>query len=249
MQIGAVAVDPCDEFANTALVVVRLAARGSVRRDALRSLVAERDLHAGVEESQFPQPVLERVEIKRRRLEDGRVGPERDGRAALLRRAGPDLLHGLGDADGELLADVAAVAAHIGDQFGAEAVDAADADAVQAAGDLVAGFVELAAGMKHGQRHFEGWLVVLRVDVNRDAAPVVLDANGAVGLQDDGDLVAEAGQGFVDRVVDDFVDEVVKAAAIGRSDVHRGPFSYGFQALEDLDGRGRIVAAGRASWR
>src|SRR5438445_414875 len=40
---------------------------------------------------------------------------------------------------------------------------------------------------------------------------------------------------LVDRVVDDFVDQVVEAACVDRADVHRWPFSDRLQAFEDLD--------------
>ena len=52
-----------------------------------------------------------------------------------------------------------------------------------------------------------------------------------------------AGHGLVDRVVDDFPDEVMQAALIGRADVHARPATNGLQALEDLDAGRRVVGA------
>ena len=49
------------------------------------------------------------------------------------------------------------------------------------------------------------------------------------------DLVAVAGHGFVDGVVDDLIDEVVEAALVGAADVHAGAATYGFEAFENLD--------------
>ncbi len=54
-----------------------------------------------------------------------------------------------------------------------EGIDHRDADAVQAAGDLVGILVELAAGMKDRHDHFEGGAFLLLVEVGRDAATVV----------------------------------------------------------------------------
>jgi hypothetical protein len=51
----------------------------------------------------------------------------------------------------------------------------------------------------------------------------------------DADVIAEAGHGFVDGVVNDFVDEVVEAALIGGADVHAGTAPNGLEALEHLD--------------
>ncbi len=136
---------------------------------------------------------------------------------------------------------MAAVAAHVGDEDGRQAVDAGDANAVQAAGDLVGRLVELAARVQDGERHGEGRLAVLRVQVDGDTAAVVVDPAGPVLLQDDCNAVAMASEGLVDGVVDDLVDEVVQAAGIGRPDVHGGALADGLQALEDLDGRRRVV--------
>ena len=48
-------------------------------------------------------------------------------------------------------------------------------------------------------------------------------------------LSAVAGEGFVDRVVDDLVDQVVEAARPGGADVHAGPLADRLEALEDGD--------------
>ena len=61
----------------------------------------------------------------------------------------------------------------------AERIDARHADAVQAARDLVAVLVELAAGMQLGQRNFGsralGFVLVVVLDAGRNAAAVVDD--------------------------------------------------------------------------
>ena len=48
-------------------------------------------------------------------------------------------------------------------------------------------------------------------------------------------VFAWPGHRLVDRVVDDFVDEVVEAARPGVADEHAGALADGLQALEDLD--------------
>ena len=57
----------------------------------------------------------------------------------------------------------------------------------------------------------------------------------------DVDLIAETRQRFVDRVVDDLVDEMVQAGRPGRADVHRRPLADGFEAFENLDLVGGIL--------
>ena len=79
-------------------------------------------------------------------------------------------------------------------------------------------------------------------DVDRDAAAVVDHAHAAVGQQRDLDVVAVAGQGLVDGVVDDLVHQVVQAALAGGADVHAGALADGLETLEHRD-RAGVVAA------
>jgi hypothetical protein len=51
----------------------------------------------------------------------------------------------------------------------------------------------------------------------------------------DADLTTKTRERFVDRVVDDLVDEVMQAIRTSGPDVHRGSFAYRFEAFEDLD--------------
>jgi hypothetical protein len=133
-------------------------------------------------------------------------------------------------------------------------VDAGHADAVQAAGDLVAVLVELAAGVQLGQGDLGGRALrlvpVVELDAGRDAAAVVDHRQRVVGVDGDDDVVAVAGQRLVDGVVDDLEDHVVQAGAVLRvADVHARPLAHGLQPFEDLDaGRavvGRAVAGRR----
>ena len=114
------------------------------------------------------------------------------------------------------------------------------ADAVQAARDLVAVVVELAAGVQHRQHDF-GRRPAALVLIDRNAAAVVDDGDRVVDVDRDVDLVAVAGQRLVDRVVDDLVDEVVQARRAGRADVHRRPLAHRLEAFEDLDLVGAVV--------
>ena len=104
-------------------------------------------------------------------------------------------------------------------------VDDRHADAVQAAGDLVGGVLELAAGVEHGEHDFGGRLAAL-VHVHRNAAAVVDDRDRPVDVDGDVDVLAEAGERFVDRVVDDLVDEVVQSRP-GRSTRCTSPAACG----------------------
>jgi hypothetical protein len=91
-------------------------------------------------------------------------------------------------------------------------VDDRDADAVQAAGGLVGLARELAAGVKGAEDDLERALVgEFRMRIDGDAAAVVADRDGVVGVQLDLDAGGVAGDGLVHGVVEHFGDEVVQA--------------------------------------
>ena len=61
----------------------------------------------------------------------------------------------------------------------------------------------------------------------------------------DGDVDARgvAAEGFVDGVVDDFIDQMMQSHLAGGADVHGRPQANGRQAFEDGDVLGRVAAA------
>ena len=156
---------------------------------ALAALVDDRDAQAARQEGGLAQALLERVEVEVERLEDVGVGQERHGRAG-GRALGEHLaLHQLGlrGAARVLLGEDVAVAADLHGQPLGEGVDDGHADAVQAAGDLVAAAVaELAAGVQDGEHDLDGRAALLLHDRDGDAAPVVDDGDGVVGVDRDG---------------------------------------------------------------
>jgi hypothetical protein len=116
-----------------------------------------------------------------------------------------------------------------------ERVDAGDADAVKAAGDLIVLLIELAPSVQLRHDELEGRDALFRVDAYGDAPAVILDANDVVLLQDDEDIRASALEGLVDGIVDDLVDEMVKAVDAGRPDVHAGPLTDCLETFQYLD--------------
>src|SRR5439155_21224741 len=185
------------------------------------------------------------LEVEQEVFEYLEVGEERDRRPGLPRRR--SLLQRLlrHAALVGLRPDVA-VALDLELEPLGERVHDRDADPVETARDLVAAPVaELAAGVQDGQHDLGGGALLLLVHVDRDAAPVVGNGDAAVGVQDDLDRVAKAGDCLVDGVVDDLVHEVVKTARTGRADIHPGSLPNGLEALEDRD-VGCLGAGGRA---
>jgi hypothetical protein len=114
------------------------------------------------------------------------------------------------------------------------------ADTVETTGDLVGAFAELTTGVEVGHHQLKGRDLILRVYVDRDAATVVLNGARAVVVDADSDLRAMAGEGFIDRVIDDFENTVVEAAFVGVADIHIGAFTDTFETFELLD-FGRVI--------
>ena len=135
----------------------------------------------------------------------------------------------------ELLAVRLAVAAHVGDEALGERVHDRHADAVQAAGDLVAVAAELSAGVELREDDGQRGLALTLDDADRDAGAPVLDGDRVVGVERHLDALVPAGEGLVDGVVDDLVDEVVEAPETCRADVHARAQTDRLEALEDGD--------------
>ena len=116
-----------------------------------------------------------------------------------------------------------------------------DTYAVQTAGNLVGVVVELTAGVQHGHDDLGRGNAFFFMHVDRNTTAIVTDADGFVRVNDDGDVIAVPGQGFVDRVVDHLEYHVVQAAAvIGVANVHAGTLAYGIQPFQHLDAGGVV---------
>ncbi len=232
-----VAVEVLDERGDAALVLeaVLLAV----------ALVLEGDEDAAVEEAELAQALREGVEAVGRGLEDLQVGLEGDLGAALV--GGARLLEArLRHPAGVALAVDLALAPDLDLERLGERVHDGDADAVEAARDLVGALVELAPRVELREDDLGGVEPRL-VGPDGDAAAVVDDRHRVVDVDRDVDLVAEAGEGLVDGVVDDLVDEVVQPRLSGRADVHRRTDADGFEALQDPDGLHPVVRRRRVA--
>ena len=122
---------------------------------------------------------MQRLIVVDRVLEHDGVGLEAHGRAGVVRLA--DDGHGLRDiAAGKLHLIDLPVFMHVHFQPLGQGVDDRGADAVQAAGDLIAPAAELAARVQHGEYDLERGLAGLRLDVHGDAAAVIGDLNDVI---------------------------------------------------------------------
>jgi hypothetical protein len=94
--------------------------------------------------------------------------------------------------------------------------------------------------VQHRQHDFRGRPPAF-VHVHRNPAPVVHHSDGVVDVDGDRDVLAESGQRFVDRVVNDLVDQVMQPGRSRGPDVHRRALPDGLEALQHLDFVGLVV--------
>ena len=106
---------------------------------------------------------------------------------------------------------------------------------MQAAGNLIGRVIELTAGVKDRHDDLERRNLFDRVLVDGDAATVIDDRNGVVGVDRHLNLGAETGHGLVDGVVNDLPHQVVQTAGARRADIHARALTDGFETLEDLN--------------
>jgi len=219
-------VDRSDEFGDAAGVLEHLL--------LIRPFVAEANRQAFVQIRDVLQAFGYRVGVEIRGGHDLGIRLEGDAGAGLAGRPGRLERGGLLPA-GEPLPVLLAVALNFDLQPFGQRVDDGHAHPVQAAGDLVPPAAELAAGVQGRQHHLDCRLADFRYRVNRNPGAVVGHRGAAVRVQDDVNLVAPAGQRFIDRVVDHLVQQVVQPVGSGAADVHRGTPADAFETFEDLD--------------
>ena len=76
--------------------------------------------------------------------------------------------------------------------------------------------------------------------VDRDAAPVVADGDGAVGQMLDLDAVGVAGDRLIHGVIKNLGGHMVQRPLVGATDIHARPLADRLQPFENLDGRGVV---------
>ncbi len=197
-------------------------------------LLRQLNAQAAIQVRHLAKPLHHQVVIKGRVGEDVRIWFEDRLRSGALR--GPYRLHlGGWDALGVFLHPAFLIALYLHPDPGRKRADHRDANAVQAAGNLIATLLELSSGVKASHDDFKGRATYFWMFLDRNAAAVVLNRYFVIGMQDNFDGVAGPGQGFVDTVIDDLVDKLLEPLLVCPSDVHAGPAADTFEPFEDLN--------------
>ena len=230
---GLIAVDIGHEFPDAALIT------HGVARSVLGPQVADGNLQTGVQEGLLLHPLVEDLVAEFQGIEHLGVRLEGDRGAGVL--TGADHLHLLGDgAPGELHLIDFALLVDLRHQPLGQGVDHGGAHAVQAAGDLVTAAAELTAGVQDRKDDLQSGASGLGLDIHGDAASVVPDRDRVAGVDRDHDVIAVAGQGLVDGIVHDLIDQMVQTGLRGGADVHAGTLANRLQTLQDLDLRAAV---------
>src|SRR5438874_8961953 len=96
--------------------------------------------------------------------------------------------------------------------------------------------------MELGHDDFSSGDAFALMNIRGNAAAIVGDGAGAIGIQDHVDAVGIARERLVDRVVDNLVHHVVQPGAVVRvTNIHAGPLAYGIETLQHLDAGGAVL--------
>ena len=131
------------------------------------------------------------------------------------------------------------VAEYLDREPSGKGVDNGHPHTVETAGNFVSAAAEFTAGVEHGESHFHGGSAGA-VEIHGNAAAVVQHGNAFVLMDGDKDLGAVAGQRFVNAVIDDLIDEMMKTAFAGIADVHTGANADRFQSFQNLNLLGSV---------
>ena len=80
---------------------------------------------------------------------------------------------------------------------------------MQTAGYLIRSFVKFTTGMQHGQYNLKGRFALFLMNIYRNTTAIVGHRNGIVFVDDHIDICTISCQSFIDRVVNDFIYQVV----------------------------------------
>src|SRR5918999_4341878 len=111
---------------------------------------------------------------------------------------------------------------------------------MEPAGNFVRSLVELAAGVELGEHDFGSGNFFGGMNVDRNSSAVVDDRNAVIDVNGDFDRVAMAHKGFINRVINNFVYQMMQAAFGGIADIHPWAFSNRLKPFQDFDVIGTV---------
>ncbi len=198
------------------------------------SFVGQDNAHPCVEKRLFTQTGLQGfIVIFRCFLKDLRIGLKTDTSACFFGCAADfQFCDGLATLKA-LKINIAVLVNFDFEPFG-KRIDNRCANTMQTAGNFIPAAAKFATRMQNCKNDRNGRDSRLVVDANRNTAAVVRHADNIAGQNGNVDFVAISRKGLINRVVNDFVDKVVKAARTGRADIHARALTDSFQSFQNL---------------
>ena len=97
---------------------------------------------------------------------------------------------------------------------------------MQPSRNLVGVLVEFSSRTNLCHDYFKGRDPFLFMHAHGNTATIVFSGNGIVFVNDDLDQIAMTGQGLIDGVINNFVDQVMQSSNTDISDVHGGTHAH-----------------------
>ena len=207
-------------------------------------LVLERDAKTAGQKCHFPHSLAKNIIFKNSCLcEHQRIGKECDDRSCLIKRTGSNLFERKGRlASGKTLTINSPVLADFYLQPFRECIYNGSTYAVKTAGDFISASAKLTAGMKFRKNKIDRISSGLVVDSDRYTPAVIHDSDGIIRMDNNSDFCAESCQRFVNSIIHNFINQVMKTSGGSCTDIHAGSFSDCLQSFQYLNGI-RIILA------
>ena len=200
----------------------------------LRSFILNADGEPFVEESQFPEPLGEQFKTEGGRFKNFTIGFKPDLGSRILRFSNDFKLRLYLSPFIQLVVDFTIPSDFQFHKF-RKGINDGEADSVKSSGNLVGLIVKLTSGMEFGHHHFDRRSILFLMKIDRNAPSIITDGHAVVDMDDDLDLLAIPRQSLIDAVIDQFMNQVMKAFRPGISNIHGGPFPDSGKTIQDLD--------------
>ena len=101
--------------------------------------------------------------------------------------------------------------------------------------------VKLSSGTDLGHDHLKGRDPLFFMDPYRDSSSVIFCGNRIIFIYDNTNGITVACKGFINRVVYDFIDQMVQSSDAHITDIHGGTHTYVLHSFEGLNTVCRIL--------
>ena len=116
-----------------------------------------------------------------------------------------------------------------------QSVDDRNTNAMKPSGNLIGTVVKFSAGMKFCHDDFDSRNIFLFVNSDRNASAIIFNADAVIQVNDYLDIIAISGHGFIDAVIYNLVDQMMKPFNIHVPDIHGRSFANSLQTFQYFD--------------